>query len=122
MGAILCIDDDAQFCRAISDALHEAGHRTETARTAGEGLSLLTGVDLAIVDLNLRGLPGDELVKAILEVSSIPVVLTSGVEPADGKAIARTCGARHFLAKPFDLDELLTVVETLLAERRATGS
>jgi DNA-binding response OmpR family regulator len=123
LGAILCIDDDAQFCKAIADALREAGHHTVTARTAGEGLRLLTDVELAIVDLNLRGLPGDEVVRAIREVRPIPVILTSGVEPSDGRAIARSCGARHFLPKPFDLDELLAVVETLLAEAAlATGS
>lgn len=123
MGSILCIDDDASFCRAVADALQDAGHRAMTARTAGEGLRAIDGVDIAIVDLNLRGLQGDELVRAIREVRDIPVILTSGVPPADGKVLARSCGARHFLAKPFDLDELLAVVETLLAEARlATGS
>lgn len=115
---ILCIDDDAQFCEAIAGVLTDVGYHTFTARTAGEGLAHVKDVALAIVDLHLRGLPGDELVRAIREVRQIPVILTSGVPAEDGREIARRCGAAHFLPKPFDLDELLRVVDTLLGEAR----
>jgi DNA-binding response OmpR family regulator len=116
---ILCIDDDRLFCEAIATVLRDAGYAVRTANTVGDGLPLLSGVDLAIVDLNLSGLPGDALVRAIREVRSMPVILTSGAPAAEGRAIARACGAQHFLAKPFDLDELLRVVRTLLAEAHA---
>ncbi|WP_373048467.1 response regulator [Vulgatibacter sp.] len=116
--AILCIDDDPQFCDAIAGVLADAGYRAVAARTAGEGLQHAREIDLAIVDLHLRGLSGDELVRAIREVRPIPVILTSGVPPEDGRLIARRCGAQHFLAKPFDLDELLRVVDTLLGEAK----
>ena len=119
---ILCIDDDPQFCDAIAGALADAGYRALSARTAGEGLQHAREVDLAIVDLHLRGLSGDELVRAIREVRSIPVILTSGVQLEEGRAIARRCCAQHFLAKPFDLDELLRVVDTLLGEARDARS
>lgn len=119
--AILCIDDDSQFCDAIVGVLRDAGYRAISARTAGEGLKHAGSVDLAIVDLHLRGLGGDEVVKAIREVRAIPVILTSGVPPEDGRTIARRCGAQHFLAKPFDLDELLKVVDTLLGDARVAA-
>ena len=117
--AILCIDDDSLFCEAIAGVLREAGYRVLTARTAGEGLDRALEAELAIVDLHLRGLPGDGLVGPIREVRQIPVILTSGIPAADGKAIARRCGAQHFLPKPFDLSELLLVVDTLLGDARA---
>jgi DNA-binding response OmpR family regulator len=118
--AILCIDDDPQFCDAIAGVLGDAGYRAVAARTAGEGLQHARIVELAIVDLHLRGLSGEELVRAIREVRpDVPVILTSGVPPEDGKLIARRCGAQHFLPKPFDLDELLRVVDTLLGDARA---
>lgn len=116
---ILCIDDDRLFCEAIASVLRDAGYAVHTAGTVGDGLPLLEGVDLAIVDLNLQGLPGDALVRAIREVRAMPVILTSGAPAAEGRAIARSCGAQHFLPKPFDLDELLRVIRTLLAEARA---
>lgn len=116
--AILCIDDDPQFCDAIAGVLTDAGYRAIATRTAGEGLRHAGEADLAIVDLHLRGLPGDGLIRSIREVRPIPVILTSGVHPEDGKLIAKGCGAQHFLAKPFDLDELLRVVDTLLAQSR----
>ena len=50
----------------------------------------------------------------------MPVILTSGAGSAEGRTIAKACGADHFLAKPFDLDELLRVVRTLLAEAAAS--
>ena len=116
--AILCIDDDPQFCDAIAGVLTDAGYHAVAARTAGEGLQKAREVDLAIVDLHLRGLSGEELVRAIREVRAIPVILTSGVAPEDGRSVARRCGAQHFLPKPFDLDELLRVVDTLLGEAK----
>jgi DNA-binding response OmpR family regulator len=117
---ILCIDDDHLFCEAIASSLRDAGYRAFTACTVGDGLELLDRADLVIVDLNLQGLPGDSVVRAIREVRTIPVILTSGASADDGRAIARSCGAQHFLPKPFDLDELLRVVRTLLAEARAS--
>ena len=108
--AILCIDDDPQFCDAIATVLADAGYSTQFALTAGDGLQRARESDLAIVDIHLRGLSGEEVVRAIKEVRDIPVILTSGFEPDEGKLAARRCGAQHFLAKPFDLDELLKVV------------
>lgn len=117
--AILCIDDDPQFCDAIAGVLADAGYRALSARTAGEGLQHARAVELAIVDLHLRGLSGEELVRAIREVRpTVPVILTSGIPLEDGRLIARKCGAQHFLPKPFDIDELLRVVDTLLGEAR----
>lgn len=117
--AILCIDDDPQFCDAIRNVLEDAGYRALAARTAGEGLQRAREIELAIVDVHLRGLSGEEVVRALREVHRIPVILTSGVAPEEGRQVARRCGAQHFLAKPFDLDELLRVVDTLLGEARA---
>lgn len=106
-------------------ALRLGGFTPLTARTAGEGLRLLPSVELAIVDLNLSGLPGDEVCRAIREVRGIPVILTSGAPSSEGRALARSCGAAHFLRKPFPLEELLQVVGTLVAEaasaRQADG-
>jgi len=116
--AILCIDDDPQFCHAIAQVLADAGYRPLTFRTAGEGLRTNEPVELAIVDLNLRGLGGDEVVRTLRDLREIPVILTSGIPSDEGRSIARRCGAQHFLAKPFDLDELLRVVDTLLGDAR----
>ena len=116
--AILCIDDDPRFCAAIAGALADAGYEAVAARTAGEGLQSAAAIDLAIVDLHLRGLSGDALVRAIREVREIPIILTSGVSPEDGRLVAQRCGAQHFLPKPFDVDELLRVVDTLLGEAK----
>lgn len=116
---ILCIDDDPLFCEAIASVLRDAGYRPHTAGTVGDGLQLLADAELVIVDLNLQGIPGDALVRAIREVRTMPVILTSGAPAAEGRAIARACGAQHFLPKPFEFDELLRVVRTLLAEARA---
>ena len=47
--AILCIDDDPHFCDAIAGVLADAGYRSISARTAGEGLQHARESDLAIV-------------------------------------------------------------------------
>lgn len=70
--------------------------------------------DLLIIDLQMPGLAGDEIVRelrASAKHSPLKVIMMSA--SLQGKAIAAACGADAFLAKPFDLGELEYLVDKL---------
>lgn len=75
--------------------------------------------DLAICDLMLPGLPGEEVVALIRSKSTVPILVTSAKAQVVDRVALLRMGADDYLVKPFDLDELSARVEALL--RRSAG-
>lgn len=72
--------------------------------------------DLLLLDLWMPILPGDEILKIIRgnpQIKKLPVLVISA--SGDGNKIAMEAGADRFLAKPFDLDEIIAEVNNLLS-------
>ena len=118
---ILIIEDEA----ALRDILHEA-ITAATVQEAEEIRQKLTPevIGLVLADINLSHTPhgqeGYDLYQRWTEAHpTLPFVLMSGAASSLALSVARTSIVR-FLAKPFDLDELLNVVQALLREDTAT--
>ncbi len=113
-GVVFLADDDADLRENLQDALEDAGYLVLPARSGTEALARmrgLSGAALAIVDLNMPGMDGWELISAMRadkELASIPVLVISshGRDPVKG--------ANGFLRKPLALKELLRAVQELL--------
>ncbi|RYG02794.1 MAG: response regulator, partial [Chitinophagaceae bacterium] len=72
--------------------------------------------NLVVLDLWMPVLSGDQVLKMIREnavTKDVPVIVISA--STDGKEIANKAGATAFLAKPFDVDELINMVEKYVA-------
>lgn len=115
---ILVVDDDPEMCHMIRWALEEEGLVVETAADGRQALEQATRQrpQLVILDMGLPLLDGDRLaaeLRAMYE-DAVPVVLIT----ADGHVVekARRVGARAYLAKPFELDDLCAVVQVALGE------
>ena len=116
MASVLIVEDDAALCRAVSDALTDAGHEVREARDGNEAI-LLTKEridDVVITDLFMPGRDGFELIKHLHVVApDICIIAISGqVIPgnADYLRMARSFGATATLRKPFRMAELLNAV------------
>ena len=115
---ILVVDDDPQFRYMIRWALEEDGLVVETAADGRQALEQATRRRpcLVILDMGLPLLSGEVLAAELQAIygEEIPVVVIS----ADGHVVdkARRVGARWYLAKPFELDELLGAVQGVLSE------
>lgn len=115
--AILVIDDDPDILDFLHDLLELEGYAV-TVSTKGNALEQLQegGLpDLVLLDVFLAGRDGRDLVKSLKrtpETRQIPVLMFSAHPSAE--AAARAAGADDFLAKPFQMDELLAKVQTLL--------
>jgi len=110
----LIVDDDATFCEVLERALVRRGHKVTTAHNAEQALQCVAKFrpTHAVIDLKLGEDSGLHLIKPLLELNKEikAVVLTGyGSIPTAVQAIKE--GAVNYLAKPADVDAILTAFE-----------
>ena len=117
---VLIIEDDADINNIVATHLTRAGYTCTQAFSGTEAKLLLDSgnspmADVVICDLMLPGLPGEELVRLIRERDQdTPIIVISARTAASDKVDLLKLGADDYLAKPFDLDELLARIEVQL--------
>ncbi len=115
---ILVVDDEAQLRKSLTDQLLEEGYTVYAASDSNQALSFLnsTTISLMILDLKLPvGMSGHEILKyAKTFYPKVKVlVLTGYANLKEGRA-AKQEGADEFLSKPYNVEDLLQMVEALL--------
>jgi two-component system, chemotaxis family, chemotaxis protein CheY len=124
MPRILIIDDDAAVRTTVRVLLERAGYEIIEAGDGREGSRMLDGVDLVITDLLMPEVDGVDLLGMIRrEGYTQPVIAMSGGGKVDSKSyldVAKALGAFATIAKPFDLQHLLSTVRDALASRDST--
>jgi DNA-binding NtrC family response regulator len=122
MAAVLVVDDDAGIRESAVLALRKVGHRVFEAEDAGSALQSLREhrVDVVVSDIYMPGDDGLTLLKAIGERRDPPrVILITARGSIETTALAHRFGAFDYLAKPFDLGDLIDRVAA--AARRTTA-
>jgi DNA-binding NtrC family response regulator len=122
-GAILLIDDETKILNALGSALRADGHEVVTTTDAREGRRLLAQrmFDVLVVDNLMPELTGLDLIR---ELSATPtsdrpqVVMMTAHATIEGAIEAMKLGAFDYLQKPFEIDELLVVVNRALDHQR----
>jgi two-component system response regulator AtoC len=118
MGRVLVVDDEPAVLFTLKEVLAERGHDPVTATGGREALGRLDGVDVVITDLSMPGMDGLALLAAVRERdASLPVVLLTAHGSEKVAVRAMKAGAYDYAAKPFDIDELVSVVERALEVR-----
>ncbi|GGI15908.1 response regulator [Oxalicibacterium faecigallinarum] len=113
---ILIADDDADIAYTLSEILHDAGFETALASSAKDAYNMLAAqpFDLLLTDINMPELNGFALKKMIKQceaLNGMPVIFMSGYSPYIERAPSVV------LIKPFNTDDLLSVIEmTLMSE------
>lgn len=109
---ILVADDDHAIVEATSMILEESGYHVDTTLDGGIVYELKKDFpDLLLLDIWMSGQDGREICKFIKSneaTKNIPVVLISASR--DIETSAKEAGADDFIAKPFDMNELLDKV------------
>lgn len=121
---ILIIEDDARMVVSLKEGLTERGFEVEVAATGEEGFFLVYGFhpELILLDLNLPGRSGLEVLKQIREqgIDLRVLVLTSQNE-LEERVAGLSAGADDYLGKPFATTELLARIEALLRRNQPTA-
>ena len=113
---VLIVDDELLIRWSLASRLKDEGYRTLEAATAAEALSQhREGVDLVLLDIGLPDASGLSVLRQIKEADpdTLVIMLTgdTGVQTA---VEAMKAGAAHYANKPFDLDEVVLLVEKAL--------
>jgi DNA-binding NtrC family response regulator len=111
---ILIIDDEPLMRLSMLDALEGIGCEVMAAATGTEGLSILgtRQFDIVITDLRLPGADGLTILKACKELTpTTEVILITAHGSVDTAVGAIKLGAYDYITKPFQMDELLLIVE-----------
>ena len=115
---VLVVEDDGALRQVLADALQIENYRVIQACNATDGFRAAGGEhpDLILLDLSLPGRSGIELLKQIkcaAPTNEIPVLIMSGYALVLASGAVRA--ADGTLAKPFDLSDLLDIVDLLSA-------
>ncbi|MDZ7760917.1 MAG: sigma-54 dependent transcriptional regulator [Desulfovermiculus sp.] len=121
MASILVLDDDKSLREVLDVALSEQQHTIHQAGSISEAISLVTNeiVDLALVDLRLGIESGLDFLHKLQDLHpGLPVIMITAYADSQSAVSAMKLGAKDYIAKPFDLDELLLLVERHLEHSR----
>lgn len=113
MNTIAVIEDDPVIGNMLQEILQKEGYRVERAYSGTEAVYLLERCrpDLALLDLMLPGLPGEEL---LARMRGIPVIIVSAKTAVDDKVNLLLSGAADYVTKPFEIRELLARIQVHL--------
>lgn len=118
---ILVVDDEQAIRRTLAELFAHTGYQATEAASGRAALELMARqrFDLVILDLNMPGMEGTEVLQAArpLAPDTVFIILT-GYGTLDSAIIAIRHGAFDYLIKPSSVREILHTVEAGLAERK----
>ena len=113
---ILIIEDEEQLCRSMAEGLRMDGYETDTCFDGEEGLELCMteNYDLILLDLNLPGIDGLDILRQFRTFNTnTPVLILSARVQIQDKVEGLDLGANDYLTKPFHFEELEARIRSL---------
>ena len=113
---ILIIEDDKAIVRVLERALIYDGYDVDSASTGERGLELVREKtpSLIILDLMLPGMDGMEVTTHIRKESNTPILMLTARDTLNDRVQGLDSGADDYMVKPFELEELLARIRSLL--------
>ena len=113
---ILIIDDDVALREMVHEYLGRQGFRILEAANAGEARDLLQhqSASVVLLDVSMPGEDGLSLARYIREHLDIGIIIVSASGDAVDRIIGLEIGADDYIAKPFDLRELLARLRSVI--------
>jgi len=111
---VLVVDDDPDILDALSEILEVEGYHVQRARNGREALQRLEQElpDLVLLDLMMPVMDGWEFARSLDPGARPPIIVLSADRNVSAKA--KEIGALGWLAKPFELSELLAAVRSVV--------
>jgi CheY-like chemotaxis protein/CHASE3 domain sensor protein len=112
---VLVVEDDVRNIFAITHVLEPKGAKVEIARNGREALEHLAshpGVDLVLMDIMMPEMDGLEATREIRkqpQLAKLPIIALTAKAMADDRESCLAAGANDYIAKPLDVDKLLSL-------------
>lgn len=119
-GKIIVVDDDPAVLRFLNELLSVHGYQVEAYSNGNDALSAFVAdpsqYQLIISDQTMPNMLGLELIQKAQEIHPVRSILCTGYSEGIDEQSAIRRGASNFLMKPFDIQQLLSIVEGTLRE------
>jgi two-component system sensor histidine kinase ChiS len=120
---ILVVDDNEINLKLISKILELGGYEVVTAHNGRDALQLIQKrmPDIAILDVMMPDMDGYELCSILRRApidTKIPIVMLTAMNDETERVLAMKAGANEIWSKPFEMDEMRSRLENLLAHRQ----
>jgi two-component system OmpR family response regulator/two-component system response regulator QseB len=121
---LLLVEDDQHLGSGLKKGLERAGYSVEWLQDGKDGLhsAQAGGFEVAVLDVNLPGMGGVDVmrhIRADSKIHSLPTLMLTALDGVDNKVKGLDAGADDYLTKPFDFKELLARLRALI--RRQSG-
>ena len=116
MNKVLIIDDDKELCTLIKRSVLSENIEADICNTGKEGLKKLKEKEyqLVILDVMMPGMDGFETLEEIRKGNSLPILMFTSKNDSASKVRGLRAGADDYLTKPFDMDELIARIVSLI--------
>jgi DNA-binding response OmpR family regulator len=117
---VLVVDDERAIRDVVEIALTQAGFLVRTARDGADGLTLVRdwAPECILLDIMMPKIDGLALIPLLRRLTEVPIVMLTARGDVRDRVAGLEAGADDYLAKPFDVSELIARVNTVL--RRPT--
>ncbi|MDH5526764.1 MAG: sigma-54 dependent transcriptional regulator [Nitrospirota bacterium] len=115
--SVLVVDDDETVRESLTYILEQEGYRVVSAASGKDALACLDAepFHLYLTDLNMPGMTGIEFMESVFRRQpSLPGIMLTGYGSVETAVAAMKAGAFDYIAKPFDVDELVITVRRAL--------
>lgn len=116
MNRVLIIDDDKELCVLIKQSISGEQIEADYCFSGKSGLAKLkeNSYQLVILDVMMPGIDGFETLEQIRKESGIPILMLTSKDDSTSKVQGLRAGADDYLTKPFNMDELVARVLSLI--------
>jgi two-component system, NtrC family, response regulator PilR len=118
---VLLVEDEAPLRQAVAEQLTDRGYQVEQAESGEAAVARLSefAFDIIVTDLRLPGLDGSQVLEAAVKrYPDIIAIVVTGFGTVKDAVEAIKRGAWDFVSKPFQIDQLLHVLDSALEQRR----
>jgi two-component system, NtrC family, response regulator AtoC len=118
---LLLVEDEAPLRQAIAEQLCDRGYQVQQAESGEAALAHLAdfAFDIIVTDLRLPGIDGSAVIEAaVARYPHIIAIVVTGFGTVKDAVEAIKRGAWDFVSKPFQIDELLHVLDSAIEQRR----
>lgn len=116
--SVLIVDDEENVLKLLDKVIAKEGYHTYTASDASRAMELLMEhqIDLLITDIKMPGMSGIELLTRVREIDPmVNVIIMTAFATLETAIEALKNGARDYITKPFNLDEIVASINRITA-------